>query len=219
MSVRGSAFSNRRPRRQRNRGVQKATFKATITTTLSNRAILRNRRRNNRQNRRTEPLTQTECTASLTLNPQETDFDEVKFKMDMGVALDEMEQDDEAFYQQFDAKLSFDCQQEDDEGFDVQKDTGTHEPAQMNADSSSRNTTNPASSNGNHTNASGTEAQGSQSHDANLVNGYGSTHLPTESNTKLHVYDENDDIETYEDFLGNDWYATEIDEVKFAFYD
>lgn len=223
ISVRGSAYSNRGTRRQRNRRAQKAAFSAAITATLSNRASFRNRRRNNRQNQRTDPLTETELTefaASLTLNPQATDFDELKFKMDMGIALDEMEQEDHAFYQQFNAKLSFDCQEEDDdEDSDVHKATNSQEPAQVNADFSSRTASNPASSNSNHTDASNAQAQGPQCHDATLVNGYGSSHLPTEPNTKLHIYDENDDIETYEDFVGSDWYAPDIDEANLAFYD
>ncbi|CAO3663675.1 unnamed protein product [Umbelopsis ramanniana] len=222
ISVRGSAFLNRGTRRRRNRRAQKAAFSAAITATLSDRANFRNRRRNNRQNQRTDPLTETELTefaASLTLNPQATDFDELKFKMDMGIALDEMEQEDDAFYQQFDAKLSFDCQEEDDEDSDVHEATDTQEPAQMNGDSSLRTASNPASSNSNHTDALNAQAHGPQRHDATLVNGYGSSHLPTEPNTKLYIYDENDDIETYEDFVGNDWYAPNIDEANLAFYD
>lgn len=214
-TVRESTFENRESRRQRKRRAPKATVSTTITTSFSDRANVRDRRRKNRQNRRADTLTKTKCVSSSTLDPEATDFHEVEIETNTVITISEIEQEDDAFYQEGTAKLSFDSEAEEDETSDLPEATGIPEPTAEDANSSSETAAKPVSSYDNHTNASETQAQGSQSYYDALVNSYDYSHLPTAFNTKLRVYDDYDDIQTYEDYLEN-WPEPDVDEADLA---
>jgi hypothetical protein len=202
-------------RRQRDRRVQKLIFNAAITATHSDRANPPNRTRNNRQDRRTDPDTQSEFSASVTLNTP-NDFDDGKFKIELDIALAEIDQEDDAVPQQFDAKFKFEYHRHDREDSNFHDASEAELPPEENA-SSSRTAPIPAASNRRPTSSSGPQPQHAQSQDAQsqdvaLVNDCDSTNPSTEANTNVNVVDNNDDIESYEDFIARLTGASDLEQ-------